>query len=62
MDAIGKDAYNGVNIFEDTTPFTSREANAVPQAGSVDLGNPNDPGVDIKSLLGGASKMWKAMK
>ena len=62
MDAIGKDAYNGVNVFENTTPFTSREASVAPKPGNVDLGSPNDPGVDIGSLLGGASKMWKAMK
>tara|TARA_B100001250_G_scaffold369672_1_gene353306 strand:+ start:1585 stop:1986 length:402 start_codon:yes stop_codon:yes gene_type:complete len=61
LDAIGKDAYNGVNIFEDTTPFTSREV-ATPKAGAVDLGEPGDPGVDIGSIMGGAAKMWKAMK
>jgi hypothetical protein len=61
MDAIGKDAYNGVNLFEGTTPMTQQEASA-PKAGSVDLGNPSDAGVDISSLVGGASRMWDAMK
>jgi len=61
MDAIGKDAYNGVDLFEGTTPMTQREASS-PQPGSVDLGSPSDAGVDISSLVGGASRMWDAMK
>lgn len=61
MDAIGGDAYNGVNLFEGTDPISPYEAKeATP--GSVDLGNPRDAGVDISSLMGGASKMWKALK
>ena len=61
MDAIGRDAYNGVNLFEGTTALTETEA-STPKAGSVDLGNPGDAGVDISSLVGGASRMWDAMK
>ena len=59
--AINKDAYNGVNLFEGTTPLSSYESSE-PKAGSVDLGNPADSGVDISSLMGGASKIWQAMK
>jgi len=61
MDAIGNDSYNGVNLFEGTEPLSSREAtdNA---GGSVDLGNPRDAGVDISSIMGDASKIWKAIK
>ena len=64
LDAIGKDAFNGVDLFEGTAPMSSYEsgASATPKAGSVDLGNPNDAGVDISSLMGGASQIWKAMK
>ena len=61
LDAIGKDAFNGVDLFENTTPMSSHEA-AAPKAGSVDLGNPGDSGVDISALMGGASKIWQAMK
>jgi len=60
MDAIGKDSYNGVNLFEGTEPMTGQQA--APQPGSVDLGNSSDAGVDISSLVGGASRMWDAMK
>jgi len=61
MDAIGSDAYNGVDLFEGTTPMTSQEITET-KPGSVDLGNPNDAGVDISSIMGGASQIWKAMK
>lgn len=61
MEAINKDAYNGVNLFEGTAPLSSYESSE-PKAGSVDLGNPADSGVDISSLMGGASKIWQAMK
>ena len=60
LDAIGGDAYNGVDLFEGTTPAPGASQEA--PAGSVDLGNPSDAGVDISSILGGASQIWKAMK
>ena len=59
LDAIGKDAYNGVDLFEGTTPAPAEHSQA---AGTVDLGAPNDSGVDISSLVGGASQIWNAMK
>tara|TARA_Y100001937_G_scaffold23397_1_gene33378 strand:- start:302 stop:718 length:417 start_codon:yes stop_codon:yes gene_type:complete len=61
MEAIGTDAYNGVDLFEGTTPMSSQESSQA-RAGSVDLGSPGDSGVDISSLVGGASQIWKAMK
>ena len=61
MDSIGKDAYNGVNLFEGTNPMTQYES-VEPKGGAVDLGNPADAGVDINSLVGDASKIWQAMK
>ena len=33
-----------------------------PKPGAVDLGDPRDAGVDISSIMGGASKMWELMK
>ena len=58
MDSGGKDAYNGVNLFEGTDPISKHQ----PQAGAPDLGHPSDAGVDISSILGQSSKIWKAMK
>lgn len=59
LEAINKDAYNGVDLFEGTRPLSkggktsdgtpSSAANAGPLAG-VD---PNDSGVDLSSLIGG---------
>ena len=59
LDAIGKDAYNGVDLFEGTTPAPAHREQ---RAGSVDLGDPNDSGVDISNLVGNATKMWDLMK
>ena len=61
MSAINADAYNGVDLFEGTQPMSQYESKE-PKAGSVDLGNPGDSGVDISSLIPGASKIWDAMK
>ena len=61
MDAIGADAYKGVNLFDGTDPMTVHEASDS-KPGNVDLGNPRDSGVDISSLVGGASQLWSAMK
>jgi hypothetical protein len=60
MDAIGKDAYNGVNLFEGSEPIAAPHTD--PQQGAVDMGSPSDAGVDISSLVGGASRLWDAMK
>ena len=61
MRSINSDAYNGIDLFEGTEPMSTHET-STPKAGSVDLGNPSDSGVDISSLMGNASKIWKAMK
>jgi len=58
MDAVGKDAYSGVNLFEGTQPLQSQE----PQQGHADLGSPSDSGVDISAIFGNASQIWQAMK
>ena len=59
MDAIGKDAYNGVNIFEGTTPApTSRSAGS--QAGSPLGGvDPSDAGIDISGIMSVGGNKWK---
>tara|TARA_R110002020_G_scaffold54459_2_gene151888 strand:+ start:752 stop:1177 length:426 start_codon:yes stop_codon:yes gene_type:complete len=61
MDSIGSDAYGGVNVFEGVEPMTNYDVSE-PKGGSVDLGHPNDSGVDISSLVGDASQIWKAIK
>ena len=58
MDAVGKDAYGGIDLFEGTEPTPGQE----PQQGQTDLGSPSDAGVDISSIFGNASQIWQAMK
>ena len=57
-DAVGKNAYNGVNLFEGTEPLASH----APPRGKADLGDPGDAGVDISSILGESAAIWQAMK
>ena len=59
LDSIGADAYNGVDLFEGTTPLS----NARESQGQSVLGDdPSDAGVDISSIMGNATKMWDMMK
>ena len=58
MESIGADAYNGVNLFEGTSPIQEHQT----AAGHADLGSPNDGGVDISNLVGGATQVWQALK
>ena len=63
LDAIGRDAYNNVDLFEGTTPMKSAgNADGTPSMPSVLGDDPSDAGVDISSLMGGAKQIWKAMK
>ncbi len=59
LDSIGNEAFNGVNIFEDTTPTRTQQAQ--PKAGAVDLGDPNDAGVDIGELFASSGGAWGAL-
>jgi hypothetical protein len=61
MQAVSRDSYNGVDIFEGTEPLTAYEA-STPNNKGPDLGDPRDAGVDISSILGQSSQIWKAMK
>tara|TARA_R100000008_G_C3506715_1_gene126633 strand:- start:102 stop:527 length:426 start_codon:yes stop_codon:yes gene_type:complete len=60
LDAIGKDAYNGVNIFEGTTPVKRAGSPGVETSSRGPLADvdPSDSGVDISSLMGN-SAAWK---
>ena len=63
LDAVGADAYNGVNLFEGTSPL-KKNSNSTggPEVPSVLGDDPGDAGVDISSIMGNASKVWQAMK
>jgi hypothetical protein len=57
LDSIGKNAYNGVDLFEGVTPAPSPN-----QSSHSPLSNiaPNDPGVDI-SKFGAMANVWKKL-
>ena len=59
MEGIGSDAYNGVNLFEGTTP--APQPNPGQGRGALSDVDPNDPGIDITSVMGKSSMIWKKM-
>ena len=59
MTAIGEDSYNGVNLFEGTTPAPSELSPSQP-ANPLLNQSPEDPGVDINDLLGSVGTHWNA--
>ena len=61
LDAIGKDAYNGVDLFEGTTPMPRSQGSSSPHGSkALDGVDPNDPGVDI-SQFGMSKQVWKKL-
>jgi len=64
LDSIGRDSFNGVDLFEGTTPLTSRDSgkSASSPHGSKALDGvaPNDPGVDLSSF-GMNTALWSKL-
>jgi len=64
LDSIGRDSYNGVDLFEGTTPLTNRDTgrSAASPHGSKALDGvaPNDPGVDL-SAFGMNPAIWSKL-
>ena len=60
LDSIGVDAYNGVNVFEGTTPLKSAGVpNEGPSSNPLSEMDPKDPGVDINRIFGpGMTQSW----
>ena len=62
LDEIGKDAYNGVDLFEGTTPIRdSGQPSATSRANPMSGQDPEDPGVDISAIVALGGKNWKAL-
>ena len=61
LDAIGGDAYNGVDLFEGTEPLRNTGAPGQAHKQSVLGDDPNDAGVDISSIMGNAGKIYKQL-
>ena len=62
LQAIGKESYGGVDLFEGTTPMKNGGTSDSSSGGSSALSDvdPSDSGVDISSLLGGVGT-WKQL-
>lgn len=60
LDSIGKDAYNGVDLFEGTTPVTPERQVGSGGSKALEGVDPRDPGVDL-SGFGFASNAWKKL-
>ena len=61
LNAVGKDAYKGVNVFEGTTPLANSAATSTPAASAsnpLSHVDPSDPGVDIAQVFGNMSSRW----
>ena len=60
MGAINKDAYNGVDLFEGTTPAPAQasQGQAASPLGGTD---PNDAGIDISGIMAVGGNRWKDM-
>ena len=62
LDAIGKDSYNGVDLFEGTSPIRdSGNPSATAQASPMHGQDPDDPGVDISGIIALGGKNWKTL-
>ena len=63
LEAIGKDAYGGVNVFEGTEPLSSGGSpGAAPSHSPLANIDPKDKGVNIDGLLGAFGNKWNALK
>jgi len=64
LDVIGKDAFNGVDLFENTTPTPGagpRPGQAAGPNGPLAGIDPADSGVDISGILNISSGKWKEL-
>ena len=59
MAAIGGKSYNGVDLFEGTSPAPN-QASPAEQAAPLSGQAPGDKGVDITALFGSVGKNWNA--
>ena len=60
LDSIGKDAYNGVNLFEGTTPAPA--ASSAQGQGPLSGVSSEDAGVDISGIFSdNSSAIWKKL-
>ena len=65
LDAIGSDAYNGIDVFEGTKPMKKGGVPSAKPSGGYspfEGTDPNDPGVDISVLTQDSKRIWERLK
>ena len=60
LDAIGRDAFKGIDIFEGTTPAPSPRGGGGSGGALKDI-DPSDPGVNIDGLMNLMGNTWKTL-
>ena len=60
LDSIGRDAYNGVDLFAGTQPLRESKSTAPHGSKALDGIAPNDPGVNL-SALGVNTAIWSKL-
>lgn len=61
LEAIGKDAYGGIDLFEGTEPLSSAGSTTPSHSPLANI-DPSDKGVNIDGLLGAFGTKWNALK
>ena len=61
LDAIGKDSYGGVDLFEGTSPAPAQQSLESQAASPLGGVSPGDPGVDISQIVGIGGHKWKSL-
>ena len=61
LDAIGKESYGGVDLFEGTSPAPAQQSPETQASSPLAGVAPGDPGVDISQIVGIGGHKWKAL-
>jgi hypothetical protein len=61
LDSIGRDSFNGVDLFEGTTPAAADTTGVRAGSGPLSDQDPYDPGVDISGIVASGGNAWKAL-
>ena len=61
LDAIGKDSYGGVDLFEGTAPAPAQQSPESQASSPLGGVAPGDPGVDISKIVGIGGHKWKSL-
>tara|TARA_R110002074_G_scaffold251741_4_gene423332 strand:+ start:3979 stop:4416 length:438 start_codon:yes stop_codon:yes gene_type:complete len=59
LSSIGKDSFNGVDIFENVTPAAPEPSSASSMSSPLSGEDPGDPGVDISGIVAVGGNHWK---